>query len=235
MLQLVSHPILPHSSTPLLFFYLSSLILSFIRLRTSLVLAHGSPSHLSAARLALFIFLTIKLASFGILFLVELMGPTGWDGMTARDWVSWIPGVKARDEGKIKLVTDEDGNVEGEDEWKHEPCPRLRANIFSRLTFSWMTPMMKTGYKKFLTEEDLWALPPDDTAEALGKRLESAWESRKKALQHKQKDAKQNGAKTTADNEKEPKPNLTGALVSAYGGPFFAAAVFKVCSGQIVY
>lgn len=35
----------------------------------------------------------------------------------------------------------------------------VRANIFSRLTFSWMTPMMRLGKEKYITEEDLWALP----------------------------------------------------------------------------
>lgn len=140
--------------------------------------------------------------------------------MTARDLLSWIPGVRARDEGKIKLTGDDGISSADDDEWHRQECPRLRANIFSRLTFSWMTPMMKAGYKKFLTEEDLWALPPDDTAEALGNKLERAWERRKRALQSKQ----------TVGDEKAPRPNLAAALNSAYGGPFFAAAVFKVCT-----
>jgi hypothetical protein len=35
-------------------------------------------------------------------------------------------------------------------------CPEATANIFSTLTFSWMTPLMKLGYKQPLLMEDLW-------------------------------------------------------------------------------
>lgn len=84
-------------------------------------------------------------------------------------WRDFVPFVK--NEGKIRLGEAEEERryaypddetatgKHGDDEYIEPECPRLRANIFQRLTFSWMTPMMKTGYRKFLTEEDLWALP----------------------------------------------------------------------------
>ncbi|KWU42263.1 P-loop containing nucleoside triphosphate hydrolase protein [Rhodotorula sp. JG-1b] len=107
------------------------------------------------------------------------------------------------------------GDQDDEYGWEQKECPRLRANIFQRLTFSWMTPMMMAGYRKFLTEEDLWALPPDDTAYALGQRLEKAWQARR--------------AKAAK------RPSLTGALVSAYGGPFFTAALFKLGQDTLAF
>lgn len=135
-LVIISHPIVPHASTPILLWSLASLILSAISLRTSLL--RSAPSRLPPLKLAAFIFSTIKLSLFVILFFVELQGPSGFDNMTARDLVSWIPGVS--DEGKIRLSEQE---VEGgkDEEWNQLECPRLRANIFSRLTFSWLTPM----------------------------------------------------------------------------------------------
>ncbi|KAK4053428.1 hypothetical protein OIV83_001593 [Microbotryomycetes sp. JL201] len=213
-LHVVSHQTLPHSSTPLLFFWLASLALAFIRLRTDLVL--GRPSRLPALEEAMFGMRATKLALIGLLFGTELLGPEGWDGMTARDLFTWVPGVKER--GKIKLQDHE--NTAEDDEWHQQECPRLRANIFSRLTFSWLTPMMKTGYHKFLTEEDLWALPPDDTAHALGDRLSKAWEKRKDAARSKNASIK--------ESDKQKRPSLTGALFSAYGGPFMTAALFKL-------
>ncbi|CAG8502871.1 1064_t:CDS:10 [Rhizophagus irregularis] len=39
-------------------------------------------------------------------------------------------------------------------------CPEESANIFSRSTFYWMTPLMKLGHQKFLTMDDLWNLDP---------------------------------------------------------------------------
>ncbi|KAK4056218.1 hypothetical protein OIO90_002659 [Microbotryomycetes sp. JL221] len=219
-LHVLSHTTLPHSSTPLLFFWLASIALAVVRLRTDLVI--GRPSRLPPVKQALFSLRTTRLSLIGILFAIELLGPSGWDGMTTRDWFTWVPGVK--DQGKIKLQDNErvaNGDVDAsDDEWHQQECPRLRANIFSRLTFSWLTPMMKTGYHKFLTEEDLWALPPDDTANALGIRLGEAWEKRKQHVRTRNAGIK--------DESKKKKPSLTGALFSAYGGPFMTAALFKL-------
>ncbi|KAF2970611.1 hypothetical protein GQX73_g2991 [Xylaria multiplex] len=86
-------------------------------------------------------------------------------------------------------------------------CPVEYATIFSRLTFSWMTPMMKFGYKQFLTEEDLWGLSRDATTHATGDRFDKAWQYE---LAHRKK------------------PSLWIALFKAYGGPYLGASIFKV-------
>ncbi|KAI1501258.1 P-loop containing nucleoside triphosphate hydrolase protein [Biscogniauxia marginata] len=88
-----------------------------------------------------------------------------------------------------------------------EECPAEYATIFSRLTFSWMTPMMQYGYKKFLTEEDLWGLPPNDKTSATGDQFEKAWQYE---LKHKKR------------------PSLWVALFKAYGGPYMVATIFKI-------
>ncbi|KAI8628633.1 metal resistance protein YCF1 [Xylariaceae sp. FL1651] len=88
-----------------------------------------------------------------------------------------------------------------------EECPVEYATVFSRLTFSWMTPMMKYGYKQFLTEEDLWGLSPSDTTRATGDRFNKAWQYE---LEHRKK------------------PNIWIAMFKAYGGPYMGAAVFKI-------
>lgn len=208
-LHIVSHSLISHSSTWLLFFELASILTNVISLRTTLSLHTISTDH--PIRLSLFIINIIQLVLFTALFNIELLGPDGWDGMTWRSWLSFLPFVA--DEGKIRLPTEE-----GEGgEWEQKPCPRLRANIFEVLTFSWMTPMMKEGFNKYLTEEDLWSLPPDDTAEALGSTLEKHWVKRKEAVKAR-----------TKEGEKAERPNLTAALAASFGGPFFVAAIFKV-------
>jgi ABC-type multidrug transport system fused ATPase/permease subunit len=88
-----------------------------------------------------------------------------------------------------------------------EECPAEYATVFSRLTFSWMTPMMKYGYSAFLTEEDLWGLSKDDTTKATGDAFDQRWQHE---LQHRKH------------------PSLWRALFGAYGGPYMLAAVFKV-------
>lgn len=88
-----------------------------------------------------------------------------------------------------------------------EECPAEYATVFSKLTFSWMTPMMKHGYKQFLTEEDLWGLQPSDKTSIAGDRFEKAWQYE---LKHRKN------------------PSLWLALFKAYGLPYLLASVFKV-------
>ncbi|KAI0460447.1 metal resistance protein YCF1 [Xylaria acuta] len=85
-------------------------------------------------------------------------------------------------------------------------CPVEYATVFSRLTFSWMTTMMKFGYKQFLTEEDLWGLSRESTTRSTGDRFDSAWQYE---LAHRKK------------------PSLWIALFKAYGGPYLGATIFK--------
>lgn len=84
-------------------------------------------------------------------------------------------------------------------------CPIETANVFSRLTFGWMTPIMKEGYSKFLTEEDLWSLREIDTTHITGNEFGKAWEIQ---LQSKN-------------------PNIWIALFRAFGGSYFRGALFK--------
>lgn len=89
-----------------------------------------------------------------------------------------------------------------------EECPVEYATVFSRLTFSWMTPMMQYGYKIFLTESDLWGLAKSDQTKTTGASFEKAWSHE---LKHRPKS-----------------PSLWLALFRAYGGPYAVAAFFKI-------
>ncbi|PGH18265.1 hypothetical protein AJ79_00604 [Helicocarpus griseus UAMH5409] len=92
-----------------------------------------------------------------------------------------------------------------------DECPYEYADIFSVLTFGWMTPMMKFGYKNFLTQDDLWNLRRRDTTRATGDKLEKAWE---RELQKK-------------------KPSLWMALFRAFSAPYFRGAIIK-CGSDIL-
>ncbi|KAK4175628.1 P-loop containing nucleoside triphosphate hydrolase protein [Triangularia setosa] len=88
-----------------------------------------------------------------------------------------------------------------------EECPVEYATVFSLLTFSWMTPLMKYGYSTFLTEEDLWGLSKTDTTKATGEAFATAWEHQLKTRKN---------------------PSMWIALFRAYGGPYMLAALFKI-------
>ncbi|KAL8764209.1 MAG: hypothetical protein Q9184_000178 [Pyrenodesmia sp. 2 TL-2023] len=94
-----------------------------------------------------------------------------------------------------------------------DECPIEYADVFSILTFSWMTPMMKYGYKEFLTQDDLWNLRKRDATKATGSALREAW-----------------------DLELEKKrPSLWIALFRAFGGPYFRATLIKTLSDALSF
>ena len=89
-----------------------------------------------------------------------------------------------------------------------DECPIEYASIFSILTFSWMTPMMKYGYKVYLTQDELWNLRKRDTTRATSEAFDEIWEQQ---LEKK-------------------KPSLWITLIQAYGGPYLRGAIIKTVS-----
>ena len=94
-----------------------------------------------------------------------------------------------------------------------DECPYEYADIFSVLTFGWMTPMMRYGYKNFLTQDDLWNLRKADATAATTEAFETAWQ---KQLEKK-------------------KPSLWIALFRSFGGPYFRGAVIKTFSDTLAF
>ncbi|KAF2157986.1 hypothetical protein K461DRAFT_290245 [Myriangium duriaei CBS 260.36] len=94
-----------------------------------------------------------------------------------------------------------------------DECPYEYADIFSILTFSWMTPMMKFGYKNFLTQDDLWNLRPRDSTRSTTQAFEDAW---------------------TIELEKK-KPSLWIALFKAFGASYFRGACIKTVSDVLAF
>ena len=94
-----------------------------------------------------------------------------------------------------------------------QKCPMDDSDIFSILTFGWMTPLMKAGYKKFLTEDDLWNVRRKDTTQYTEKQFTDAWQ---KEL-------------------KKAKPNLWIALIRGFGGPYVEGALYKVVQDLLNY
>ncbi|CAO3629947.1 unnamed protein product [Cunninghamella echinulata] len=87
------------------------------------------------------------------------------------------------------------------------------ANIFSRLVFYWMTPLIQKGYKKPLTEKDMWQLRSDDQPRLLSEEFQKHWE---KELQCE-------------------RPSLSRALGKICGRDFIIAAIFKFIKDILQY
>lgn len=88
-----------------------------------------------------------------------------------------------------------------------DASPEDQANIYSFLTFSWMSSLLELGASKHLVAEDLWNLPKAYQVLTVSEQFQEAWTH-------------------LLGTEKEP--SLTRALVKAFGGPFFFAALFKL-------
>ncbi|KAI5365489.1 putative AAA+ ATPase domain, ABC transporter type 1, transmembrane domain-containing protein [Septoria linicola] len=95
-----------------------------------------------------------------------------------------------------------------------DECPLEYANLFSKLTFSWMTPMMKYGYKEYLTQDDLWNLRKTDTTRATANTFDEEWEYQ-------------------LENKK--KPSLWMAMISSFGGPYLMGAMIKTLSDCLAF
>lgn len=175
------------SSTPLLTFYLLFILIDAIRLRTQVVNAAFDK------RLVSFVLFCIRFAGILLVFVLECLGP------------------ESSTYGRVRLPEgDADDEVVEDDE--RADCPADYANIFSQLTFGWITPMMITGYKKSLTEDDLWALPREDQADAIGHRMQAKWDAQLK--------------KAAASGGKK-KPSLAWAVAQAFGAPYLLATILK--------
>lgn len=89
------------------------------------------------------------------------------------------------------------------------------SNIFSKVSFTWMTPLMRKGYEKFLLQSDLPPLPNFLKSKYLSTILEKNW--------------------IFEANNHSDKPSLFRALVKSFGYPFFIGGIFKFIQDCIAF
>ncbi|XP_011096661.1 ABC transporter C family member 2 [Sesamum indicum] len=85
-------------------------------------------------------------------------------------------------------------------------CPERHVNIFSKITFAWMNPIMQLGYRRPLTEKDVWKLDTWDRTETLNDSFQKSW----------------------AEEIRRPKPWLLRALNRSLGGRFWYGGFWKI-------
>ena len=67
-----------------------------------------------------------------------------------------------------------------------EPCPIIKAPFFAYTTFQWLDPLMFKGWKKYLQEDDLWALNPENKVIDQGERFQQLY-AKEKAMQERKR------------------------------------------------
>ncbi|VEU22972.1 DEKNAAC104181 [Brettanomyces naardenensis] len=88
------------------------------------------------------------------------------------------------------------------------------SNIFSRLTFTWLTPLMQKGYEKFLEQKDLPSLPEPLRSQELYSVLQKNWNNQLNS---------------------SSKPSLVKAIAKSFGKPFLGAGIFKLIQDCIAF
>lgn len=88
------------------------------------------------------------------------------------------------------------------------------ANVFSKITFSWLSPLMSKGYSKFLDQNDLPPLPHFLETDKLSTELENNWKSQL---------------------EYTTRPSIVFAIAKSFGAPFLIAGIFKMLQDIIAF
>jgi len=60
--------------------------------------------------------------------------------------------------------------------------PRITADIFSEIFFTWLTPFMEHGYSNIIKEKDMYQLRPRDSARNAGPRFQKTWSVEEKKV-----------------------------------------------------
>ncbi|EPQ30424.1 uncharacterized protein PFL1_01950 [Pseudozyma flocculosa PF-1] len=228
-LQHFNHTRTRSSSDTLLLFWLFHLVASSIKLRTNLTV----PSLPIRQQLPTFIPFAIRFGLGLAVFLLECAGvevglsqqdgtrkPVGAANGGQENGGSPTATYRSLGNGNASAFSIfSDANSEAGPDYETlggaKECPVETANLFSRISFHWMQPMMTLGAKKFLTEDDMWALPAKEDAENLGRRFDKYW--------------------PLCKDKKTGKPALWTTLAYAYGGPFFFAGLLKAVQDSLAF
>jgi ATP-binding cassette subfamily C (CFTR/MRP) protein 1 len=222
-LQHINHTRARRSSTILCFFWLYHILASLVRLRT-LATYPSPPIH---DNIMTFVLQSTRLSLVLIIFTLECVGievggprPSATlkaNGVNGNGYSSITQDDPDRGASVFSNLSDgsaADAEAASGDPLGEKECPENVANIFSRLTFFWLQPMMTLGSKKFLTEDDMWTLPPGEDAENLGQRFEKYYAKCR---------TKDGGSK------------FWTTMFYAYGGPFMFAALLKACQDILAF
>lgn len=92
-----------------------------------------------------------------------------------------------------------------------QQCPKLSASFPSDLAFSWFTSFAWKGFKRSLTKEDLWDLPPDLTSRIIVPRFKRYWDPivQKVLIHNASLNYEKDSTRPNRHNEHEINPDVT--------------------------
>ncbi|KAJ2384822.1 hypothetical protein GGI05_004883, partial [Coemansia sp. RSA 2603] len=171
------------ASTALLLFWFATVLVSMMRLRTSVT------TGLAAENFPIIVATIVYMSSSLVTLILECQ-------------------PKPRSLFRSLLGEDyEDGSEYFSD------CPEERAHFFSRLTFSWMTPLLEKGYRDPLQFEDIWDLATEYRPDVVTDKFQRNW-------QHELNSSL---------------PSLLRATIRTYSEPWIVGGVLKLARDLISF
>ncbi|XP_055876896.1 multidrug resistance-associated protein 1-like isoform X2 [Biomphalaria glabrata] len=127
-------------------------------------------------------------------------------------------------------------------------CPEKDSSFLSQITFWWFSGMVIQGYKRALTEKDLWSLNKEDTSEYVSAQFYRKWNLTKEVPLpiaangdvHETSFMYKEGSAilvpyNAAMEDSKHKRSLFSALVRNYFGFFLVAAIFKLIHDILMF
>ncbi|XP_062841096.1 multidrug resistance-associated protein 1 [Trichomycterus rosablanca] len=132
------------------------------------------------------------------------------------------------------------------------PCPESGASFLSRITFWWITRLMRQGFKRPLEEKDLWSLNPEDESQNVVPQLVRRWNhecslvkrpveaamyspKRPAKPEKKEQPAEESEILLTKAPQKNREASLLLALCGTFGPYFLVSSVYKIIHDVLMF
>ncbi|PIA15690.1 P-loop containing nucleoside triphosphate hydrolase protein [Coemansia reversa NRRL 1564] len=146
------------ASTPLLLFWLFSILLSLLRLRTAVSVDYSNDFDILVPPIALFVVTALAL------FVFECQPkPHELFDISADD----VDDVDNSGFGKLE---------DSDDDYCTSGSPEERANVFSRYTYTWVESLLQKGYREQLHLGDIWKLTGQYRPDVVHARFQHNWQ-----------------------------------------------------------
>ncbi|KAJ2520559.1 hypothetical protein H4217_001964 [Coemansia sp. RSA 1939] len=181
------------ASTPLLLFWLGTSMVALVRLRTAVALD--------------FVTRDPPLIVVNILYMVASLATLVMESQPKPQMLYELPD----DDDDEDMI--EGAQHLGDGDHCLYQSPEERANIFSLLTFSWMTPLLEHGFRKPLQMEDTWELSSMYRPEVATAKFQRNWQ-----------------AQLRSGN-----PSLFGATMRTYGWSLALGSFYKLVKDLVSF
>ncbi|XP_067133640.1 multidrug resistance-associated protein 1-like [Centruroides vittatus] len=127
-----------------------------------------------------------------------------------------------------------DARPEYQEKWRFtkKECPEKQSSFPSKLLYWWFNRLVLIGWKRNLTEADLWSLNEEDLTENVAPVFDKYWHE--ELLKHEiyirsaSYSPKRSNEEVQIRSERKSKPSIVKALIKTFGPYFLSGAIFKL-------